>query len=154
MAVCHFCFSRTMKIWQELFVYSRELAFARRGSLRRKNPNVFAHGTPRCSSSPCCLCFCNMFCLCLLLVDNEDLARISGTACVCFCRGSAWLAAAQGWLCYLFVWRCLVNPKVFFWNSRWLSYRVTTVKACFWTFAIAAWTNGCATCCLALPCEP
>ena len=50
------------------------------------------------------------------------------TACVCCCRGSAWLAAAQGWLCYLFVWRCLVNPKVFCWNSRWLSYRVTAVK--------------------------
>ena len=35
-----------MKIWQELFVYARVLALARRGSLRRKNPNVFAHGTP------------------------------------------------------------------------------------------------------------
>ena len=52
MAVCHFCVSRTMKIWQESFVYARVLALARRGSLRRKNPNVFAHGTPRCSSSP------------------------------------------------------------------------------------------------------
>ena len=45
MAVCHFCFSRTMQIWQELFVYARVLALARRGSLRRKNPNVFAHVT-------------------------------------------------------------------------------------------------------------
>ena len=74
-----------MKIWQESFVYARVLALARRGSLRRKNPHVFAHGTP------------------------------------------ARLAAAQ-------------EPRV---------YVVAAARR-----GSLRRKDGCATCCLALPCEP